>query len=78
MDETCASFLTRTLEVWQPRTSRTLTEEDARQIEENVSGFFCLLMRWSEEEKLSGARSEQPRRQPECKEVLVSQRSDCP
>jgi hypothetical protein len=37
----------RTREVWQPRLRRELTDEDARQIVENVTGFFSILAEWS-------------------------------
>ena len=33
--------------VWQPRIRHTLTNEDARQITENVIGFFAILGEWS-------------------------------
>ncbi len=46
MRETKRQFIDRTLEVWQPRTSRALTREDARQIAENVTGFFRILLEW--------------------------------
>ena len=36
----------RTLALWQPRSSRRLTDEDARQIEDNLTGFFKLLAQW--------------------------------
>lgn len=39
--------LKRTRLVWQPRYSRRLTEEDARQIAQNLSGFFETLARWN-------------------------------
>jgi hypothetical protein len=32
---------------WQRRTGQTLTDEDARQIVANVSGFFDRLQSWS-------------------------------
>jgi hypothetical protein len=35
-----------TRDFWQPRTSRHLTEEDAREMAENMSGFFRLLAEW--------------------------------
>ncbi len=41
------SLLDATLAVWQPRVDRELTREDARQIVENVVGFFDVLARWS-------------------------------
>ena len=34
------------LEFWQSRASRELNEEDARQIVENITGFFDLLLKW--------------------------------
>jgi hypothetical protein len=40
-------LLDATLAVWQPRADRNLTKEDARQIVENVVGFFDVLARWS-------------------------------
>jgi len=36
-------FIDYTLRVFQPRTSRVLTREDAREIAENVVGFFSTL-----------------------------------
>jgi hypothetical protein len=40
----------RTREVWQPRLGRDLSPEDARQIAENFTGFFSLLVEWSRAE----------------------------
>ena len=37
----------RTHKVWQSRIGRDLTDEDARQIAENVTGFFAILAEWS-------------------------------
>jgi len=39
-------LIDRTLEFWQARSSQTLTREDAREIIENVSGFFQILQKW--------------------------------
>jgi hypothetical protein len=44
------NLLCRTREVWQPRLGRELSGEDARQIVENVAGFFALLAEWSRAE----------------------------
>jgi hypothetical protein len=41
-----------TIALWQPRASRELTRENARQIIENVSGFFAILAEWSQAETL--------------------------
>jgi hypothetical protein len=50
-------FKQRTLDLWRPRTSRLLTEEDAREMADNVSGFFRLLAGWDQETR---RRQEQP------------------
>jgi hypothetical protein len=39
-------LLDDTLVLWQHRTTRSLSHEDARQIAENVSGFFQTLLAW--------------------------------
>jgi hypothetical protein len=40
-------LIKRTREIWQPRIGRNLTNEDARQISENLTGFFSILAEWS-------------------------------
>ena len=40
------NLIDRTRKVWQPRIGRNLTDEDARQIVENVTGFFRILTDW--------------------------------
>lgn len=42
-------LIDQTLEVWQLRTSRELSREDAREIAENAIGFFQTLRRWEKE-----------------------------
>ena len=46
MQERKCRFADRTIEFWQPRKAGALTGEDARQIVENVTGFFRVLMEW--------------------------------
>jgi len=41
------NLIDRTIETWQPRFDRDLSREDARQIVENVTGFFSVLAEWS-------------------------------
>jgi hypothetical protein len=41
------NLINRTREVWKPRLGRDLSREDARQIVENVTGFFAILIEWS-------------------------------
>jgi hypothetical protein len=47
--------IARTRQVWQPRPGRDLTDENARQIMHNVTGFFGLLAAWSRAEWLVAA-----------------------
>ena len=49
------NLIDRTREVWQTRLGRDLSREDARQIAENVTGFFALLAEWSRAEMPSPA-----------------------
>ncbi len=44
------NLIDRTIETWQPRLDRNLSREDARQIVENVTGFFSILAEWSRAE----------------------------
>jgi hypothetical protein len=41
------NLIDQTLKVWKPRLGRDLSREDARQIAENVTGFFAILAEWS-------------------------------
>jgi hypothetical protein len=51
------NLIRRTRQVWQPRLGRDLSREDARQITENLTGFFALLAEWSRAEMLTAANS---------------------
>jgi hypothetical protein len=44
------NLIDRTREVWKPRLGHDLSRGDARQIAENVSGFFAILAEWSRAE----------------------------
>lgn len=44
-------FLQKTIEFWEPRASRQLTEVDACMVIENVNAFFSLLERWVRDEE---------------------------
>ena len=41
--------------VWQPRLRRRLSNEDAREIAENLTGFFTILAEWSHRDGRDGA-----------------------
>jgi hypothetical protein len=40
------ALLERTAQLFQARTGRSLSKEDAREIVENVTGFFRILAEW--------------------------------
>jgi hypothetical protein len=44
------NLIDRTRQVWQSRIGRDITDEDARQIAANVTGFFSVLAEWSRAE----------------------------
>ena len=43
-------LIEQTIAVFESRTGRVISEEDARQAVENVSGFFRVLQDWAEVE----------------------------
>ena len=47
-----------TIAVWQPRLRRRLSNEDAREITENISGFFSILAEWSRQDGGDGSDME--------------------
>ena len=49
------NLIDQTRAVWQSRLGRNLTDDDARQIMHNVTGFFDLLAEWSRAERLVAA-----------------------
>jgi hypothetical protein len=55
IDKLKDDLIGRTHQVWQPRLSRDLSREDARQIAANVTGFFLVLAEWSRAEMPSPA-----------------------
>lgn len=53
-------LIDRTLEFWQARSSDKLTREDAREIIENVTGFFRVLQKWQVADQLAAAHQDTP------------------
>ena len=51
------NLIDRTIETWQPRFNRNLSQEDAQQIVENVTDFFSILAEWSRAEALDVAKT---------------------
>ena len=54
-DNDARKQIARTRQVWQPRLGRDLTDEDARQIMHNVTGFFGVLAEWARAERREAA-----------------------
>lgn len=54
-DNDTGKQIARTRQVWQLRMGRDLSREDARQIAENITGFFAILAEWSRAERLAAA-----------------------
>jgi len=51
MNQAECQLIARTREAWQTRAARNLSDEDAGEIAENVTGFFRLLLEWEAGEK---------------------------
>ena len=66
VQEPRTKLIERTLELWQPRSSKALSEEDARQIAENVTGFFRILMEWGAAEQHTTGPITNNKRQTNC------------
>ena len=50
-------ILDKTISIWQPMSEEKLAHEDARQIIENISGFFSVLAEWQQKAGLSSGES---------------------
>jgi hypothetical protein len=50
----CGELLDHTIAIWQPKTERKLTREDAREIMENMIGLFSILDEWDRADKAKG------------------------
>jgi hypothetical protein len=44
-------FIDETIAIWQKRSKRPLTREDGREIIENMTGFFRVLLEWDRAER---------------------------
>ena len=52
LSATSDKLINHTRQFWRSRLGRELSREDARQIAENVTGFFSVLYEWSRDECL--------------------------
>jgi hypothetical protein len=44
-------LIEQTKQFWQARTGKPISDEDAREIIENITGFFKILIEWDEKSK---------------------------
>jgi len=51
MQRPSQEIIERTKKLWQTLASRTLTDEDAREIIENITGFFQVLAEWHSDDQ---------------------------
>ncbi len=65
-DNNAGKQIARTRQIWQPRIGRDLTDEDARQIAENVTGFFAVLAEWSHAERRAANDNKAPSKSNDC------------
>ena len=54
------NLIERTRRLWCSRLNRDVSCEDARQIAENVTGFFAVLAEWSNAERRTANDNEAP------------------
>lgn len=54
------NLIEQTRLLWCPRLDRNVSCEDARQIAENVTGFFAILAEWSHAERRTANDNEEP------------------
>jgi hypothetical protein len=65
-DNDAGKQIAHTRQVWQPRLGRDLNNEDARQIAENVTGFFTVLAEWSHAERRTANDNKVPSKSHDC------------
>ena len=61
LDPANDNLIDRTIALWRSRLGRDLSREDARQIAENVTGFFKVLAEWSRVEMPASANDNNAR-----------------
>lgn len=65
MSKETKTFIEKTIDAWQPGYKRKLTSEDARQIAENMNGFFNTLMEWEKNERVKNTPDKKSGLHPE-------------
>lgn len=59
-DGAACDFIDETVAFWQKRTKRKLTREDGREIIENMTGFFRVLLEWDRAEREARKNESRP------------------
>jgi hypothetical protein len=54
------NLVEKTRRLWRSHIGRDVSSEDARQIAENVTGFFAILAEWSHAERRAANDNEAP------------------
>jgi hypothetical protein len=57
-----ADHIEKTIELWQPRSGHLPSEEDAREMTENVVGFFKIILEWDRKDRDAGPAKVAPAR----------------
>ncbi|TCT04910.1 hypothetical protein EDC22_1144 [Tepidamorphus gemmatus] len=60
------NLIEQTRRLWRSRLGRDVSCEDARQIVENVTGFFAVLAEWSNAERTAANDNEAPSKSNDC------------
>jgi hypothetical protein len=60
------NLIEQTRRLWRSRLGRDVSCEDARQIAENVTGFFAVLAEWSNAERRAANDNEAPSKPDDC------------
>jgi len=51
MEDSKREFIEETKRFWQARTGKPISDEDAREMIENVTRFFKILIEWDEKDR---------------------------
>jgi hypothetical protein len=60
------NLVEETRRLWRSRLGRDVSYQDARQIAENVTGFFAVLAVWSQAERRAANENEAPLKPHHC------------
>jgi hypothetical protein len=64
MQNTRPEAIQKTIALWQRRGTRTVDPDDAKQMLDNVCGFFGLLSKWKQQDQLGRDQTKQFKSSP--------------